>query len=294
MGKSFFEFIAGLINGSNDSKQVSPAKEEVADGNVGCGADAQPAVVPAAGNRNSALGGNSIDSQEKVQVAVLRYLKGKFGGQRFQFEDRLLILWTQGVEVTLLLDNDSFRNELARRLYDEQRIKFREIRVTPLQGNLGSDAQELLPGVYVTIGSYTTPGAIVKARLETIPGYGSTLEPFYQLEPGKSYNIGVGSMALLDNGALRRNDIAVDDNVRSQEYDRNKYVSRNHAHIEYVNEHFVLYVDKGGLRSAGKRTAVARGENTFPLEDTLIPFPLEDGDMIVLSRAVRILFTKCD
>ena len=294
MGKSFFEFIAGLINGSNDSKQVSPAKEEVADGNVGCGADAQPAVVPAAGNRNSALGGNSIDSQEKVQVAVLRYLKGKFGGQRFQFEDRLLILWTQGGEVTVLLDNDSFRNELARRLYDEQRIKFREIRVTPLQGNLGSDAQELLPGVYVTIGSYTTPGAIVKARLETIPGYGSTLEPFYQLEPGKSYNIGVGSMALLDNGALRRNDIAVDDNVRSQEYDRNKYVSRNHAHIEYVNEHFVLYVDKGGLRSAGKRTAVARGENTFPLEDTLIPFPLEDGDMIVLSRAVRILFTKCD
>ena len=294
MGKSFFEFIAGLINGSNDSKQVSPAKEEVADGNVGCGADAQPAVVPAAGNRNSALGGNSIDSQEKVQVAVLRYLKGNFGGQRFRFEDRLLILWTQGGEVTVLLDNDSFRNELARRLYDEQRIKFREIRVTPLQGNLGSDAQELLPGVYVTIGSYTTPGAIVKARLETIPGYGSTLEPFYQLEPGKSYNIGVGSMALLDNGALRRNDIAVDDNVRSQEYERNKYVSRNHAHIEYVNEHFVLYVDKGGLRSAGKRTAVARGENTFPLEDTLIPFPLEDGDMIVLSRAVRILFTKCD
>ena len=294
MGKSFFEFIAGLINGSNDSKQVSPAKEEVADGNVGCGADAQPAVVPAAGNRNSALGGNSIDSQEKVQVAVLRYLKGNFGGQRFRFEDRLLILWTQGVEVTLLLDNDSFRNELARRLYDEQRIKFREIRVTRLQGNLGSDAQELLPGVYVTIGSYTTPGAIVKARLETIPGYGSTLEPFYLLEPGKSYNIGVGSMALLDNGALRRNDIAVDDNVRSQEYERNKYVSRNHAHIEYVNEHFVLYVDKGGLRSAGKRTAVARGENTFPLEDTLIPFPLEDGDMIVLSRAVRILFTKCD
>ena len=294
MGKSFFEFIAGLINGSNDSKQVSPAKEEVADGNVGCGADAQPAVVPAAGNRNSALGGNSIDSQEKVQVAVLRYLKGNFGGQRFQFEDRLLILWTQGVEVTLLLDNDSFRNELARRLYDEQRITFREIRVTRLQGNLGSDAQELLPGVYVTIGSYTTPGAIVKARLETIPGYGSTLEPFYLLEPGKSYNIGVGSMALLDNGALRRNDIAVDDNVRSQEYERNKYVSRNHAHIEYVNEHFVLYVDKGGLRSAGKRTAVARGENTFPLEDTLIPFPLEDGDMIVLSKAVRILFTKCD
>ena len=294
MGKSFFEFIAGLINGSNDSKQVSPAKEEVADGNVGCGADAQPAVVPAAGNRNGALGGNSIDSQEKVQVAVLRYLKGNFGGQRFQFEDRLLILWTQGVEVTLLLDNDSFRNELARRLYDEQRITFREIRVTPLQGNLGSDAQELLPGVYVTIGSYTTPGAIVKARLETIPGYGSTLEPFYLLEPGKSYNIGVGSMALLDNGALRRNDIAVDDNVRSQEYDRNKYVSRNHAHIEHVNEHFVLYVDKGGLRSAGKRTAVARGENTFPLEDTLIPFPLEDGDMIVLSKAVRILFTKCD
>ena len=294
MGKSFFEFIAGLINGSNDSKQVSPAKEEVADGNVGCGADAQPAVVPAAGNRNGALGGNSIDSQEKVQVAVLRYLKGNFGGQRFRFEDRLLILWTQGVEVTLLLDNDSFRNELARRLYDEQRITFREIRVTRLQGNLGSDAQELLPGVYVTIGSYTTPGAIVKARLETIPGYGSTLEPFYLLEPGKSYNIGVGSMALLDNGALRRNDIAVDDNVRSQEYDRNKYVSRNHAHIEYVNEHFVLYVDKGGLRSAGKRTAVARGENTFPLEDTLIPFPLEDGDMIVLSRAVRILFTKCD
>lgn len=294
MGKSFFEFIAGLINGSNDSKQVSPAKEEVADGNVGCGADAQPAVVPAAGNRNGALGGNSIDSQEKVQVAVLRYLKGNFGGQRFQFEDRLLILWTQGVEVTLLLDNDSFRNELARRLYDEQRITFREIRVTRLQGNLGSDAQELLPGVYVTIGSYTTPGAIVKARLETIPGYGSTLEPFYLLEPGKSYNIGVGSMALLDNGALRRNDIAVDDNVRSQEYERNKYVSRNHAHIEYVNEHFVLYVDKGGLRSAGKRTAVARGENTFPLEDTLIPFPLEDGDMIVLSRAVRILFTKCD
>lgn len=294
MGKSFFEFIAGLINGSNDKGQASPAKEEVADGNAVGDVDMQPASAPEAGNRNGVLGGNSIDSQEKVQVAVLRYLKSNFGGQRFQFEDKVFTLWTQGGEVTMLLDNDCFRNELARRLYDEQCITFREIRVTRLQGDLDSDAHELLPGVYVTIGSYTTPGAIVKAKLEAIPGHGSTLESFYLLEPGNSYNIGVGSMALLDNGALRRNDIAVDDNVRSQEYDKNKYVSRNHAHIEYINEHFVLYVDKGGLRSAGKRTAVARGENTFPLEDTLIPFPMEDGDMIVLSKAVRILFTKCD
>lgn len=295
MGKSFFEFVAGLINGKKGEKPSAPASEPVTvqpgeaeqqDNTITEVREVEPKGKP--------IGANSIDIQDKVIDAVLKNVKKNFKGQKFNFEEKNLTLWTEDSMVNLLLDNSKFKNELAKKLYDEQGVKFSSVRVRNYSTVQRPGALEILTGICMTIDEEVSEDTVMRARVEVVPGSGSTVEQYYILEPGKTYNIGVGRIASLDNGSVRRNDIAIDDNVESPQYDKNKYVSRNHAHISYSEKHgFMLYVDEGGLRRSGKRTSVARGEgDSVNIEDTLIPLPLKDGDVIVLSKAVRLLFTK--
>lgn len=270
MGKSFFEYIAGLINGKQEKSPEMPETKEVAKD-------------------------NSIDRQARVVDAVLKILKKNFSGQKFAFEDKNLTLWTDDGMANLLLDNDKFKNELARKLDNESGTVFAGIMVKPMPPAVKSGMTEVADGVYMTVDACRTVDAVRHAKLEVIYGCGSTLEPYYILEAGKRYNIGVGRDAVLDNGALRHNDIAVDDSLTAPQYDKNKFVSRNHARIVHDSNHgFLLFADKGGLRSSYKRTAVARGEELRNLEDTIVPFPLKDGDVIVLSKAVHLLFTEIE
>ena len=41
---------------------------------------------------------------------------------------------------------------------------------------------------------------------------------------------------------------------------------------------------------AGKRTRIIRGDKVFDLNNTLVPEPLVDGDIIELSKSVMLLF----
>lgn len=302
MGKTFFEFIAGMINGKQNGKTVAnqeQTKAPDASGNIDAGQNGAVATQNgqaencAAAPAAVSLGNDSIDSQAKVIDAVLKTLKKNFAGQKFVFEDKILALWCVDGMVNVLLENTSFKNELAKRLYNEQGVVFREIWAKPLLTEAQQGMLEILNGVYMTVTASANDEFIHQAKVEVIPGCGSTLEQYCLLEAGRTYNIGAGRNVLLDNGAMRRNDIAIDDSTYSPQYEKNKYISRNHAHIVFKEElGFLLYADKGGLRSAGKRTAVGRGEDVVNLEDTAIPFQLKDGDVIILSKAVRLLFTK--
>ena len=84
MGKSFFEFIAGLINGKKGEKPSAPASEPVT---------VQPGEVEQQDNtikevrevepKGKPIGANSIDIQDKVIDAVLKNVKKNFKGQKF-------------------------------------------------------------------------------------------------------------------------------------------------------------------------------------------------------------------
>ena len=79
----------------------------------------------------------------------------------------------------------------------------------------------------------------------------------------------------------------------AEEYHKNKFVSRAHAFISYSEEYgFLLNVEHGGSRMAKKRTHIYRGIEKIELDNVLIPVPLHDGDYIVLSKNVHLLFKK--
>lgn len=135
-------------------------------------------------------------------------------------------------------------------------------------------------------------GRHAKAVLKTIKGYGAFVTAEYSLCPGNTYNIGRGEYVQLDNGALRTNNIVIDDSDDSPEAANNQYVSRNHAHISYQEKECKLYVDAGGRRNVNSRTTVQRGEEIIDLlSDMTNPIQLKNNDIIELGKHVKILFS---
>jgi pSer/pThr/pTyr-binding forkhead associated (FHA) protein len=141
---------------------------------------------------------------------------------------------------------------------------------------------------------------ICKATINAIAGRGSIIGECVCIDseeiktlPNQRYNIGIGKQPFMSDGTHRDNHIAIDDDQSSVEFDKNKYVSRAHAHISYSEEHgFMLQVEQGGTQLAQKRTHIYRGGEKIALNNTLIPEPLQDGDYIVLSKNVHLLYKK--
>jgi len=134
------------------------------------------------------------------------------------------------------------------------------------------------------------------ATISALEKSGSILEKVVKLQPipNKVYNIGRGKMVRTSNGMLRVNHIIIDNSEQSDEYENNKYVSSNHAHITYLKDDgFVIYVDSGGTRIKGNRTRILRDGLKEPIDlgsDTKAPVPLENGDVIELGKHVLLEF----
>jgi hypothetical protein len=90
-------------------------------------------------------------------------------------------------------------------------------------------------------------------------------------------------------GFFRRNDIAFPGSSKDP---ANKYISRQHAHIEWNNESgcFFLFADEGGLPPRNKvKLKTAKGE-LIKLQATQIGHPLNDGDQIILGEMALLQF----
>jgi len=109
-------------------------------------------------------------------------------------------------------------------------------------------------------------------------------------EDGK-LNIGRDSSAQIDDGFFRLNHIAFPGSVNNE---INKYISRQHAHIEWSNDtgSFMLYADDGGVPPNNKvKVRSGASETLNKLVSTQIGHRLEEGDQIVLGESAVILFT---
>jgi len=132
---------------------------------------------------------------------------------------------------------------------------------------------------------------------QTATGYitalsGETDQPEYQLssEDGK-VNIGRDKKAQADDGFFRTNHIAFpSDSTQTA----NKYVSRQHAHIEWNNEtgHFVIYADEGGVPPRNKvKIKVEATEDMVKLHSTDIGHPLNEGDQVIIGESAVLQFS---
>lgn len=141
-----------------------------------------------------------------------------------------------------------------------------------------------------------------RAKITIWKGTGKMKKRFYILDADSmkeqnisAYNIGIGERPILNDGSYRENHIAIDDNMNSDMFENNKYVSRSHAHISYNdNIGFYIQADLNGTRLMGKRTRIIRGSNKIELENINVGEPLQNGDQIELSKKVILLFTTID
>ncbi len=121
---------------------------------------------------------------------------------------------------------------------------------------------------------------------------GTTVKPTYMLssESGK-YNIGRDEKAQSDKGYFRTNHIAFSS---TSDDEQNKYISREHAHIEWNKNlaKFMVFADEGGIPPRNKvKVRCALTEKIVKLHATQIGQELEEGDQIILGESVVLEFS---
>lgn len=214
-----------------------------------------------------------------------------------------LVVWLDTDQLTFRNYNtEQYRQRVMAALVNECDVKFdavafnvgkpsEELRCTPVgkSGKIFMQVVEEQP-VQTSVSR--------KASISIFGHAGSLLKEEYVLSSDEmkakrisAYNIGAGEFPQVPTG-YRENHIAIDDNPNSPMIEKNKYVSRMHAHIGYSdNFGFYLQVERDGTRLMGKRTRIFRGEQKIELDNPQIKEPLQDGDLIELGKAVVLRYT---
>lgn len=241
---------------------------------------------------------DGIGMHEHLFDALLRYYGSRFKGIEISKEGFSLTLWLNDNALFCSVEHDeNFKGQITALVQDELGIMLSSVHIVEGVTPEGVVSDVITEGVEARM-EMLGDLSVTKARITVLPGRGSLVKEEYLLDSneissrnGHSYNIGVGESPMLADGSYRINHIAIEDNLASPQYDRNRYVSRAHAHIGYAAYgKFLLFVEYGGTRMAQKRTRILRGNKVIELNDTRIPEPLENGDLIELGKSVVLLF----
>ena len=103
-------------------------------------------------------------------------------------------------------------------------------------------------------------------------------------------NIGREKNTSTSNGAIRVNQIAFPDDSEAV---GNKYVSRQHAHLEWDDKKhaFMLFADEGGIPPGNKTKVQSEGEESqVKLNSAQVGHLLKDGDQLIIGESVILKF----
>jgi len=103
--------------------------------------------------------------------------------------------------------------------------------------------------------------------------------------------IGRGKKVQVEDGFFRLNHIAFD---AESEDESNKFVSRQHAHIEWSSDNgcFMLFADDGGVPPRNKiKIRSALSENLVKLHSVSIGHKLVEGDQVILGESAVLEFS---
>jgi len=121
---------------------------------------------------------------------------------------------------------------------------------------------------------------------------GETLEAEYTLQSGNGkLNIGRDKKTQSNEGYFRTNHIAF---PSESEHKENKFISRQHAHIEWNNDagRFMIFADEGGVPPRNKvKVRSEASEQITKLHATHIGHPLQEGDQVILGESVVLEFS---
>ncbi len=108
---------------------------------------------------------------------------------------------------------------------------------------------------------------------------------------GGKINIGRGKKAQVEEGFFRNNHIAF---AAESENESNKFVSRQHAHIEWSKDNgcFMLFADEGGIPPRNKiKIRSAASETLIKLISLTIGHRLAEGDQVILGESAVLEFS---
>lgn len=243
---------------------------------------------------------NSINSHAALMKNIEKILNANYKGQKTSFSDKVLKIWVNDSLVHDSLKESGFITELICYLDNQMGVHFHSLEITsdplPDQHNF----TQVAANVYLQLCNRQVASISKRAEITVQENWGSLQKNRYILDsaeietlPLKRYNIGFGEHPDI-SGMLRCNQIAIDDNQDSPEFNRNRYVSRTHAYIRYSDKSgFLLQAEREGTNLAGKRTRILRAEGVVEV-DNFVAQPLKDGDCIELSKNVRLIFKLID
>lgn len=281
MKKSFFERIAALINGNPKENHADNKSEEL---------DKKNDVYEAS---------NSIDKKGVLLDSIIKLLRSNYSGSKIDMRVKSLSLYIEDNLFYDLLISEKFKEQLIVAINNELGFEFGLIEIKQ-DNKSDKNLTMVTKGCYIQVKQYESLKSISEAKIYSVPGNGSLIGEYVSLSsedikslPNLRYNIGAGRTPKLLDGSIRRNQISIDDNPETLEFDKNKYVSRTHAYITYSEIYgFMLNVEYSGTRMANKRTYILRGNEKIEMNDIYVPEQLQDGDYIVLSKYVHLLFKK--
>lgn len=245
----------------------------------------------------------TLDDRELMLRNVVSTL-----AKRIEFRNAMdgkkLVLWLDCDQLTFsAYDNESYRQQMLSALVNEKGFEFDQVAFS-----LGKPAPELhatqigdndLEYLQVVENEKVPEPVSCKAVISIFGEAGSLVQDKYILSPEDMkekmipcYNIGAGKFPKIPTG-YRENHIAIDDNPDSPMVEKNKFVSRMHAHIGFSDKFgFYFQVEKDGTRLLGKRTRIFRGEEKIECETPEAKIPLQDGDLIELGKAVVLRYKQ--
>ena len=217
---------------------------------------------------------------------------------------KVLVIWLDCDRLTFeRYDTEQYRSQMLSALVNERGYGFEAVKFS-----IGRPAEDLratrigdstLEFLQIVAAEPETATASRKAIISVFADNGSLLQEQYVISPEdmshkmiNAYNIGAGKFPKLPAG-YRENHIAIDDSPTSPMVEKNKYVSRMHAHIGYSEKFgFYLQVEIDGTRLMGKRTRIFRGADKIECDNPQAKVSLQDGDLIELGKAVVLRYVE--
>lgn len=132
--------------------------------------------------------------------------------------------------------------------------------------------------------------AVTTAHIRVLSGEAEK-DAYTFTSTGGAITIGREKKAQADDGFVRINTIAF---PAKSDQEGNRYVSRQHAHIEWDGGAgcFMLFADEGGVPPRNKVKIRSAGvDNPVKLHSTQIGHPLQEADQIVLGESAVLEFS---
>ncbi len=191
-------------------------------------------------------------------------------------------------------DTDRFKNEEVQKIADDYAIDL------PSQwylnvlfvDELPAEAvrsKELPVALYIGTRKQPTLNNPTTAYLRVLSGEAEHKEYTVTAEDGKVC-IGRDREVKTNDGFFRINTIAF---LVKNPTDANRYISRQHAHVEWNEESgcFYIYADEGGIPPRNKVKVQTSDGTLIKLQTLQIGHPLREGDQIMLGESSLLQFT---